>query len=114
MSSTSGASGTGRVGVRRSVRRRAAPNPAQNTVQAFEALIKFLLASSRSGLSQLGSGAWAVSSALSKLIFVLLPFHVDRIERSYVGFFDRLYIPICFFSFHPLILSHDPYYIAHF
>ena len=39
MSSTSGASASGRVGVRRSVRRSAAPNSAQNTVQAFEALV---------------------------------------------------------------------------
>ena len=93
MSSTSGASGSGRVGVRRSVRRSAAPNAAQNTVQAFEAL------------------------RLSKshhLIFVLLPFHVYRIKRSYVGFPDGLYTHIFFFSLHPLILSHDPYYIALF
>jgi len=39
MSSTSGASASGRVGVRRSVRRSAAPNSAQNTVQDFEALV---------------------------------------------------------------------------
>ena len=39
MSSTSGASACGRVGVRRSVRRSAAPNSAQNMVQAFEALV---------------------------------------------------------------------------
>jgi len=118
MSSRSGASASGRVGVRRSVRRSAAPDAGQNTVQAFEALIQFLLrASSRRGLSQLGSGDWAVSNALSKfhhLIFVFLPFHVYRIKRSYVGFFDGLYILILFFYFHPLILSHDLYYIAHF
>ncbi|CAZ80586.1 unnamed protein product [Tuber melanosporum] len=39
MSSTSGTSVSGRVGVRRSVRKSAAPNAGQNTVQTFEALV---------------------------------------------------------------------------
>ncbi|PWW79917.1 hypothetical protein C7212DRAFT_163681 [Tuber magnatum] len=39
MSSASGSSVSGRVGVRRSIRKNGAPNAAQNTVQAFEALV---------------------------------------------------------------------------
>lgn len=68
-------------------------------------------------LCQLASGDWGVSNALSKFhhwILVHLSLHVDRIKRVYVPFFDGLYIPIRFFSFHPLILSYDPYNMAHF
>ena len=103
MSCRSGASASGRVGVRSLVRRSAARNAGQNTVQAFEELIQFLLrALSRRWLSQLGSGDWAVSNALSKfhhLILVFLPFHLYRIKRSYVAFFDGFYILILFFLF---------------